>query len=103
MMDFLEKVFDFFFALTFYAFRHHGRRRFGNRATGSFKTDIADLIPFHLHVNHKAIATKRIETFGFPGSVLHLVIITRFLVVVQDDLLIELVKFVHSANTSFTL
>ena len=92
-MKLIEERLGVLLGLAFDALRHHTRRRFRDRASLSFKADVFDDLVFEQHIDAQLIAAQRVIAFGCTVSTIELMKISRLLVVVEDDLLVQLAQF----------
>src|SRR5258708_2793077 len=99
-----EKFLRFARALTFQTLRHHRSRSLGDGAARALKADVVNGTVFHVHVNGKVVAAKRVEAFRLMVRGIQRLGVTRMLAVLQNDFLIKLPQFRHGyPSTSTTL
>src|SRR5712692_10894495 len=101
----LEQIGRFLERLPFHAVGHERRRGFRDGAPRSLKADIDDTTILDAEVHGQAVAAERVIAFGLPPG-LDRAEVPRTLVVIEDYLLIEVLKIgavgAHT-NTSRTL
>ncbi len=73
--------------------RHHARRRLRDGAARPDKSHFSHRAILHAQVNFQLIAAKGIKAFGDTVGLFQLMEISRLLIVVEDDLLIQLTQF----------
>src|SRR5215813_13529 len=91
----IEECFRILLCLALDRNRHHACRRFGDRAPRALKADVLESIVLHLRINGKLIAAEWIRSFCVMAGSLNLMKVTRLLVMVKNNLLIEFAKFRH--------
>ena len=85
-----EQLFGFLLCLAFDGLRHHAGCGLGDRAARALESYFPDRVIFQIQIDGQLIATQWIETFCRVVSRLEPAKVSRFLIVVENDLLVEL-------------
>lgn len=92
-MEFLEELFHLGLGLTLDGLGHHARCRLRNRTPRPFEGHVLHSIVLQSQIDSQFIATKRVVAFGAVIGAFELAKVSRLLVVIENDLLIELAEF----------
>src|ERR1700682_898864 len=90
LVELAEERFRLGLCLALDRYGHHARGCFGNSAARSFQADVFQSSVLQRRIHGELIAAERIVTCGSVVRRFQLMKVTRFLVMVEDDLLIEL-------------
>src|SRR6267378_1672523 len=94
-MKLAEKLLGFLLGLPFDGLGHHAGGGFGNSAAGAFEAYVPYRVVFQVQVDRYLIAAERIKPLGGVVGRFELAKVSRLLVVIEDDLLIEFAEFRH--------
>ena len=84
-----EQLLGLLLALSLQRLGHHAGSSFGDRAPRAFETYFLHRIVFQIEINSQLIAAEWIKPLSRVVGCLELAKVSRLLVMVEDDLLVE--------------
>jgi len=102
LVEFIKQLFSLLLILPLHRLSHHAGSGLGDGATGAFKADVLNRVLFKKQIDGQLIPAEWVEAFRRMIGRVELAKVSRLLVVVKNDLLVEFAKFGHGSRIQET-